>query len=72
MRITVRVKPNSKKNEVITQPDGTYLVSVKAPPVEGKANNLLIEILGQHFDRPKRDITILRGAAGRIKIVEIL
>lgn len=72
MKISVRVKPNSKRNEVVGQADGTYLVFVKAPPVEGKANAQLIQVLAEYFDRPKRNITIARGAGGRSKIVEIL
>ncbi len=72
MKISVRVKPNSPRNEVVIQVDGTYLVLVKAPPVEGKANSKLLEVLSDHCDRPKRSITILRGTRGRNKIVEIL
>ncbi len=72
MRISIKVKPNSRKNEVILQEDGSYLVRVTSPPVEGRANNQLLEILADHFDRPKRDVTILRGTKGRKKVIEIL
>ena len=72
MRISVKVKPSSKRNEVILQEDGTYLVKVTSPPVEGKANDQLLDLLADHFDRRKRDLTILKGSKGRFKIVEIL
>jgi uncharacterized protein (TIGR00251 family) len=72
MKISVRVKPRSSKIAVVVQEDGTYLVSLKAPPVEGKANDQLLEVLAEYFDRPRRDITILKGTNGRFKIVEIL
>ena len=71
MRINVRVKPNSSKNEVSRQEDGSYLVKVTSPPLEGKANAQVVELLSEFFVRPKRNITILRGARGRSKIVEI-
>lgn len=72
MKITVRVKPNARKNE-IKQIDATnFFMSVTAPPVEGKANEKLIEVLADYFGRPKRSITILRGIGGKMKIVEIL
>lgn len=72
MRITVKVKPNSKKNEIVLQEDGTYLIRLTSSPVEGKANSQLVELLAEHFERPKRAITILKGMAGRFKIVEII
>lgn len=72
MKITVRVKPNARKDEVANQPDGTYLVSVKAPPTEGKANARLLDVLADHFGCPKKNVTILHGSRGRSKIVEIL
>ena len=72
MRINVKVKPRSKVKGVIRLPDGTYQVMVNAPPIEGKANEQVVEALAEHFDCPKRDITILKGSSGRLKIVEIL
>ncbi len=71
MKISVRVKPGARKNEVRKLEDGTYLVSVTAPPVDGKANAGLIELLSGHFGKAKSRIAILRGAAGREKVVEI-
>ncbi len=72
MRIEIRVKPNAKKKEVARLDDGTYSVSVTAPPVEGKANEQLVEILAEYFHKRKREVVILRGATGRRKLVDIL
>ena len=71
MKITVRVKPNARKNEVKKLDDGKYLVCVTAPPVEGKANEKVIELLAGHFGKPKRAITIVSGVKVREKIVDI-
>ncbi len=71
MKINVRVKPRSRVSGVVPQPDGSYVVSVNVPPVDGKANEKLIELLAEHFRRPKRDVVILKGASGRQKTVEI-
>jgi uncharacterized protein (TIGR00251 family) len=71
VRISVKVKPNSRRREVRRQEDGTYVVCVTAPPVEGKANEQLVELLAEHFGRPKRNITILHGISGKSKVVEI-
>ena len=71
MKITVHVKPNARQEAVTVREDGVYVVQVSVPPIEGKANERLIEVLSRHFHRPKRAIQILRGAHGRHKIVEI-
>ena len=61
MKISVRVKTNARKNEVQKIDENNYLVSVSVPPVEGKANERVIELLSGYFDRPKRSIVILKG-----------
>ena len=71
MKITVQVKPNARKDEVLVREDGVYVVKVSVPPIEGRANERLIEILAAHFKKPKRSIDILVGARGKHKIVEI-
>jgi len=71
MKITVHIKPNARQETVKVREDGVYVVQVSAPPIEGKANERLIEILSKYFHRPKRAIEILRGTHGRLKIVEI-
>ena len=72
MRISVRVKPNARKNEVKEVGERSYLVSVTAPPVEGKANERMIELLSKHFGKAKSRIVILKGASGREKLIEII
>jgi uncharacterized protein (TIGR00251 family) len=72
MKITVHVKPNARRQSITIREDGVYEVHVSVPPIEGKANEMLIELLAKHFRRPKKAIEILRGKHGRHKIVEIL
>jgi uncharacterized protein (TIGR00251 family) len=72
MKISIRVKPGSKIESVDSMPDGTYTVRVKAPAREGRANEALADVLGDHFGVPKGRIRILRGGSGRLKIIEIL
>jgi uncharacterized protein (TIGR00251 family) len=71
MRISVRVKPNAHKNEVQRLEENRFLVSVTAPPVEGKANEKAIELLAEYFHVPKGRVNILKGARSKEKIVEI-
>jgi len=71
MKITVVVKPNSKKELVELMPDGTYTVRVNVPPVDGKANQRVIELLSEHFRQPKSLITLLNGPKSKKKIFSI-
>ncbi|MBF8294136.1 MAG: hypothetical protein HW389_681 [Bacteroidetes bacterium] len=71
MKITVQVKPNARNDEVVVRDDGVFVVKVSVPPIEGRANERLIEVLAKHFKKPKRSIGILAGARGKHKIVEI-
>jgi hypothetical protein len=70
MRINVRVIPKAKHNKVLVEPD-RLKVYLTAPPVEGKANEALIEILAEHYGIKRNQIRIVRGEKGRDKVVEI-
>jgi uncharacterized protein len=72
VKLTVTVKPNSRAVAVKETGPGQITVHVTAPPVDGKANDQLVEVLSDHFGKPKRCITILRGESSKHKIVEIL
>ncbi len=71
MRISITVKANARKNEVLLRDDGGLMVLVTAPPVDGKANRKVIEQLAAFFHKPKSAITILSGKSGKFKVVEI-
>jgi uncharacterized protein (TIGR00251 family) len=58
--------------ESVTQnADGSFTVKVHAPPVEGKANKRVIELLAEHFGKSKSSILLLHGSSGKKKIFEI-
>lgn len=70
MKVTIKVKPGSSKNEVVE--DGSGLtVSLRANPENGKANAALICVLADHYNVRKSDVRILTGATSRKKIVEV-
>ena len=71
MRITVHVKPSSRRDQVTIGKDGVYIVRVAVPPIEGRANRRLIELLAEHFGRPKSSIQIVTGLNSKHKMVEI-
>lgn len=72
MKVSVRVKPNSKKESVVRdETTGILLVRVNAPPADGKANQRVIELLAEFFNRPKSSFELLHGASGKNKIFKI-
>ena len=71
MKITVKVKPNSKEQNIIKNEDGSLLVRLKSPPVDGKANQELINILAKEFKVKKSQIKIKYGSSSRQKLIEI-
>ncbi len=71
MKKSVKVKPNSKQQSMIEEEDGSLTVHLKSPPVDGKANKELVELLAKKFAVPKSHITIQVGLSGRNKVVEI-
>lgn len=71
MRLRIKVKPNARTEKFEEQPDGSWVAWVKAPPVDGKANEELIRLIARHFDLPRSKITIRSGAGGRMKTVDV-
>jgi uncharacterized protein (TIGR00251 family) len=70
MKIQVKVKPGSKTEEVSQEGD-SFMVKVKEPPREGKANQAVIKLLADHFGVPKNRVRILSGFRSRNKVIEV-
>ncbi len=72
MRVFVRAKPGAKRREVETIDATHYVVAVREPAREGKANRAIEAALAEHFGVPPSAVEIVSGHHGRIKIVEIV
>jgi uncharacterized protein (TIGR00251 family) len=69
--LQIKVKPNARSSVLIEQDDGTWLAQLKAPPVDGKANEELIRLVAEHFGVRKAQVNIKSGASSRLKRVTI-
>ena len=69
--VAVRVIPRASRSAIDGTRDEALLVRVKAAPVEGAANDELIETIARALDVPKRSVTIASGARGRLKRVQV-
>ncbi len=71
--LAIRVTPRASKNEIVeVLSDQTIKVRLTAPPVEGKANEALVEFLAEVLGVPKSKIEIVAGMSGRDKLVSIV
>ncbi len=66
------IQPGAKKTEVSGEYDERTRIRVKAPPVEGKANEALCEFLTEEFGVRRSEVILRLGEKSRYKTVEIL
>lgn len=71
MKIFVYVKASTRENRVEKIDDTTYKVSVKKPPVDGKANKEVEEVLADYLKIPKAKVYIVSGFKSKSKVVEV-
>lgn len=71
MKLWIKARPGSRASSLEAQADGTWVARLKSPPVDGKANAELIALVAGRFGCRKAEVTIRRGAGGRMKLVEI-
>ena len=70
MKIQVKVKPSSRTEELSREGD-SFIIKVKEPPKEGKANQAVIKLLAEHFGIPHSQVRILSGFRSRKKVIEV-
>jgi len=69
--ITVRAKPRSAVSSLERADDGTWIARLRSPPADGKANAELVDLVAGHFGCPKSAVSVVSGAAARLKLVRI-
>ena len=69
--LALTVVPRSARDEVVGQEGDAIKIRLKAPPVDGKANAALVDLLADRLGVARSDIRMLSGASGRHKVVHI-
>lgn len=69
--VDIRVIPRARRSELGGIRDDRLVVRLAAPPVDGAANQALIEFLADLLERPRRAIRLLSGETSRSKRVEV-
>jgi uncharacterized protein len=67
----VRVQPRASKDEIAGEMEGALKVRLRAPAVEDRANEALVEFLAQLLKTPRSAVRILSGERSRTKRIEI-
>jgi uncharacterized protein len=71
VRLRIRVQPSASRSEVAGRHGDAIRIRLASPPVDGKANEALTELLSDLLDVPRRAVTLRAGAGGRSKVVEV-
>lgn len=68
---TVKVHPRARKNAITGVIGNALKLALTAPPVEGRANQAVIEFFAELFEIPRSSVTIASGETSRNKQVRI-
>lgn len=69
--LAFRVQPGAPRSEVVGMYGDALKIRLAAPPVDGRANDELVRFLADAFGVPRANVTLLRGASSRSKVVRI-
>lgn len=67
IRLTIQVKPNSSKDEIQIDKEGSLIIKIKEAPVDGAANAYLLKFLSKELNIRKSLIILEKGATSRFK-----
>ena len=70
-RLRVKVTARARRNEVLGYQGDVLRLKVAAPPVEGKANAAVVELLAAHLRVSKSSIRIVSGEHAPLKLIEV-
>lgn len=71
MKIIVKTKPGAKNDKIEKVDEANYIVHIKEPPIDGRANAALVKMLASHFDVSPSLVEIISGYMARVKVIEI-
>jgi uncharacterized protein (TIGR00251 family) len=69
--IDVRVIPRASRSAIAGARDGSLLVRLTAPPVEGAANAELVCLIAEVLEVPKRAVAVVSGERSRQKRIKV-
>ena len=71
MKIFVKARPSAREEKVEKIDEQNYIVWVKEPPIQGKANDAIRNALAVYFKTGTSFVKIISGHTSRNKIIEV-
>ena len=71
MRVRVKAKPNAKRNKISDLGDNFFEISVKSPPIKGRANKEIVSLLAEYFKINQSQIKMIVGRSARLKLFDL-
>jgi uncharacterized protein len=72
VKLALRVQPGAKRNALLARlASGEWKVAVSAPPLEGRANDAVVELVSGLLGVPRRQVTVARGTSSRSKVLDV-
>ena len=69
--LNLHCQPGAKLTKVVGLHDGCLKISLQAPALENRANEMLLSWLSKQLRVPQKQIQLLSGQSSRVKRVEI-
>lgn len=69
--LSLHIQPGAKKTEVAGLHGEALKIRLAAPPVDGKANQALIDFLAEALSVARNRVELISGASSRVKRVRI-
>jgi len=66
----VHLQPRASREGIVGEADGILKVRVTAPPVEGRANEACLRLLGKALALPVSRLRIVAGQHARLKTIQ--
>jgi len=67
----LRVQPRASRNAIAGLRGDAVKLAITAPPVDGKANQAVVEFLAELMDVSKSSVVIVSGETGRNKLIAV-
>jgi uncharacterized protein len=71
VRFAVRVQPRASRSEIVGVHGDAMKIRLSAPPVDGAANEALVELIAGALGVGRRAVRIVSGESSRSKVVEV-
>ena len=71
VRFAVRVQPRASRSEIVGVHGDAMKIRLSAPPVDGAANEALVELIADALGVSRRAVRIVSGETSRSKVVEV-